>query len=380
MDVSTRTIIDIQVLSGKTEHVDILERTSMFPDLSTDYMDLRLEDIASDRYIAEDGFGTVPWGVSMLDWKVERVEVYQKVPCINVSLWMEPGTLSSNDLEEFSLNLLLADSLPVAMRSIVHMRTVPDVPNPYVLDIVQGMVGFRKGADPIIYGTIDSYHENTANIFSIYTDLISEYNEKWTYSPKQGTKASSIPSDFDAEDAIEKFSGKPAFKNFVQGLSDPFCLYANFSSQDGRGEMWKFSISDRSNPWGWNESVLKDSTVTSGFKTRIDPVGIGKDRIGGVLTFSGAETALKRLMVSIDQSYGKALYGMVPGDEAELDMDRNSIMLIADHRYPSIGLLNQGSFERIEYGMVIGSSDNEFEACIDMHSGQLMYLYSRTKV
>jgi hypothetical protein len=371
--------LDIQVQAGKTKHVDRLERSELFPDLSSEYRDLRLEDIASDRYISEDGFGTVMWGTSLLKWRVEGVEIFRGSPCLNVSLGMEPATLSDNDLEEFSMELLLSDALPVASRTNLHMRSTSNVPNPYEIRTVQSMVDFEKGTDPIIYNTLDSHHENITNIFSIYPDIIPEYDEKWTYTPEQGTMTSSIPSDFDAEKAISEFSDKPAFKNFIQGLTDPYALYCNFSSMEGRGELWKFSISDRANPWGWNESVLRDNSITSGFKSRIDPVKIGKSSIGGVLTYSGAETSLKRLLTAIDTTYGKALYGVTPGAESKLDMDKSSILLIAEHRYPSIGLINQGTFQRIGYGMIIRSSDNEYEACIDMHSGQLLYLYSSVR-
>jgi hypothetical protein len=372
--------IDIQIQSGNTKHVDQIERSSMFPDLSSDYRDLRLEDIATDRYISEDDFGTVVWGTSLLDWKVENVEVFLGNPCLNISLWMEPGTLSDNDLNDFSMNLLLSDSLPVALRSVLSMSTLDDVKYPLTMDTIQSMIGFQRGDDPIIYGTIESYHENTTNIFSVYQDLIPEYNDNWIYTPEQGNLISSIPSDFDAEKAISKFSEKPSFKNFIQGLNDPFSVYSNYSETDGRGPLWKFSISERSNPYGWNESVLKDSSVTSGYKGRIDPVSVRKTDIGGVLTFSGAETALKRLMVSIDIEQAKAHYGISPKDESILDMEKASILLISDHSYPSVGLLNQGTFNRIDLALLLRSSDNKYETCMDMHTGQLLYTYSRAKV
>ena len=383
---ASRTIINnfmqmnIQLQPGSSRTYSIKEDMTIYPELSEFNYDIRLDDIAKDRYMSEDETGNILWGSSLLNWKAVGVLRFRDKVCINVSLWMDRNTLDNNKLDSFSMNLYLSDAIPVSLRTLTYIKTKDTIENPYTLSVEQRIIDINKGSNPIIYGNIDDQHTSITNIIQIKPELLSIFHDNWTYVPIYGTMKSSIPSDFDAEQAVEQFSSKQTFINFISGLKDPYSLNSNYSEMTG-AKVWKFSISEADNQWAWNQTVIKDTPVSTGFKSRIEPVGVERNDIISIMTISGAESLFKTLMSDLDPVFTRSLYGVSqPDDQNLLDMSNWAITFISDNPYPGIGTMNQGTFMRIPYSMDITSKDGRFEASIDMESGQICYFITRSKL
>ena len=216
-------------------------------------------------------------------------------------------------------------------------------------------------------------HDIVKEISAVYPDLAVDLHSDWTMFPEYGTFFSSIPSDFTAQDAYAKFEENPNYKTYLRTQTDPFGLFTNFSTLKGN-DQWKFSIGDDSNDRCWNQTVFREAAPL-GKTSRIDPVMTDREGIGSILTYSGGEIALKRLLSKIEPDSAQNVYGLssVP-DSRQLDLDNFYIGTAADLDYPVIGLINPTLSERIQYGMFIASNDGSIEVGLDMKTGQLSYI------
>ncbi|MDG6224402.1 MAG: hypothetical protein QCI82_02695 [Candidatus Thermoplasmatota archaeon] len=371
--------IDVQLQPGSSKKYSLRENFVIYPGLSQGSYDLKLDDITNDRYLSEGEMGNLLWGSSLINWKAEEVLRFHGRPCINVSLWMDKSTLDSNDLDAFSMNVYLSDGSPVSLRTIYHIKTKDDIKNPYIFNLDQVLVDIEKGTNPVIYGNIDDQHLKIINILQTKQEYITHFHDNWTYVPVYGTLISSIPSDFDAEIAVEEFSSKQTFLNFVSGLKEPYSVYSNYSEMTG-AKVWKFSISEPNNQWAWNQTVIKDNPVSTGFKSRIEPVSVRLDDIRSILTISASESLFKDLIGELNPSFSRSIYGVPQPEENNfMDMTNWAITFVSDNSYPGFGTMNHGSFMKTPYSVIISSRDGRFEAALDMNTGQLCYLISRSK-
>jgi len=375
IDVQNSMMVDVQLQAGNTKRFIKNEEYSMFPDMLSASHDLSLEDVANDRNLREGEFGSLIWGNSVVQWKAEGAARSGDLFGLNISMWMEQSTLAKNDLELFKMNMLLVDDHPVSVLTVLHVDTFDQIENPYVLDITQELVSFEPGNTPIIYGTIESYHDDISRIEDLHQDMSSDFHTNWTYAPIFGKRTSSIPKDFSAEMAIESFVDKPGFNDFIGGLDDPYSVVSNYTEISG-DPTWKFSITEPGEEFAWNQTVKKGSTINPGFKAKADFISISKDDIRRILTASGAEHALKILIGDMDGDLSKELYASSkPGPDNMLDLEETIILFISDHSYPNVGLMNIGLFDNIPYAMVVTLSDGSIEVSIDLINGQINYIY-----
>ena len=368
---------DITISINPTpKNYEMSETVKVFPRRDRDFESIRIEDISENRIFVLDQSGEIEWGSTILEWNAGSVEIINDLPCINLSLQMSEGEMEKFDIDEFVMNIWIADSYSATVRTHISMSTSSESPNEYTLEYDQKLSSFSKGNDVIIYGTAESRHDPISDISQVDSRFGYQYDSQFEYVPDYGNMSSSIPSDFTAQNAISSFEEKPGFQNFIRGLNDPYGLKSNFTiSKDGKNQ-WTFTISEDSERYGWNQTVREGSQFELGAVSQIATVSLSKSDIGAVLTYSASETALKILLKDIDPDMANTLYGVnSPGDSHKLDLSRFSINTDAERPFPSVGMVNPTIIEPIPYGFVLESKDNSIDICVDMQSGQICYVY-----
>ena len=373
-DIQHSTDITISVNPSPKKY-SIDEEVKVFPRMGRNFENIRLEDISKNRVFTLDNDGVVEWGSTTLNWKAENVQIIDDLPCINVTMNMDQAEMDKFDLDQFRMNLWIADSYPVAIKTSIMMSTSPDSANKYSLVYDQKLKSFTAGDDVIIYETSDSRHDLIEDITMMDSRFQYQFDGDFDYVPSHGNMSSSIPSEFTAEYAIDQFKDKNLFKKYLESRDDPFCLKSNFSTPMDSSRQWSFTISEEDERYGWNETVRED--FETGALAQIKSVSISKNDLGPLLTYSGSEASLKMLLKKIDPSMANRFYGVSSPDERHIiDVSKHPIITEVERPYPTVGMINPTLVEPIPCGFVIESFDNSAEVCVDMQTGQICYVYS----
>ncbi len=359
--------LDVQ-LPGNTVSESSDERIWTYPSLSNTFSDLRVEDISSKRNITFGDSGTTQWGSYTLTWEALEYDRIMDIPSLMLNMEIDQASRQRLGITDLDMNIWIGDGIPQLISSVMNISSSGND-----LDHSQTMIEHEMGDKPVVFGLLENHHDTFQDAKDPYPDLTDEFHSNWVYYPSYGNKFSSIPADLDAQIAISSFEESPNFKNFLRSRDDPFGLYSNFSRVLGK-DQWRLSIGDKGDDRCWNQTVWRE-TNPPGLTDNIDPVKVGKDEIGSLISYSGAETALKRLLSIINKEGARAVFGVNSvEDTRKLDMDNFAICTKADMEYPLIGLIDPTLTERIPYAFYISSADSTTEVGLDMSTGQLAYV------
>ena len=363
----------IQAFTGGNFKYVTSEKVWTYPSLDDSFAELSIEDISPERNITFGDSGSTLWGSYDLNWKAVNYDIIMGITSLKLDLSLDTQTMNRLSLLEMEMSIWIGDGVPQIMKMILNISSERNIQTPYVLDYSQEMSSYSEGDNVIIFGDIQYQHGSITKINEVYSDLDDQFHSNWEMVPIFGTMYSSIPEDFTAEDALEKFTDNPNYRNFVRTRSDPFALISNFTIKLDK-DQWKFSIGDSGDDRCWNQTVIRE-TNTPGLTSRINPVMVTRDDIGEILTYSGGEVALKRILSSVNREGAIAIFGIssVPTEE-KIDLERFSIGTMADMPHPIVGFVNPTLGEKIDYGMFVSSADGRIEAVLDMTSGQLSYV------
>lgn len=365
--------LSFQTLPGTPIDYVANEKVWTYPSLSDSFSDLRIEDISPERHISISDSGTTTWGSYDLQWTAVEYSRIMDTPSLKLDLSLDSASMNRLSISSLSLQIWIGDTIPQIMKMVMNTSSMRTVQTPYILDYSQIMTGHSKGNDPVIFGDISYEHDHHDSIDDIEPDLAGEFHSNWEMVPKIGSKFTSIPSDFTAEDAVELMSNNPNYKNFERTLSDPIAIYTNFSVKLGK-DQWKLSIAEENEDRAWNQTVFREAS-SFGLASKVDPVRLSREDIGTILTYSGAEVSLKRIIGSVNSEAAKMVFGVSDvEDTREIDTGKFFIGTEVDMDYPALGLVNPTLSERIDYGMFIISTNGNLEIGFDMKSGQLSYV------
>jgi len=365
--------LSVQAVAGSDFTYTSSETVWTYPSLNVPFSDLRVEDISTERNISQDDTGSTRWGSYALEWIAVEYDRIIDTPSIRLDLSLDTASRERLSIKEFKMSVWIGDSIPEIMRMVLNISSNDNLKNPYDLDYKQEILSYVKGNEPIIFGSLDNKHESIDTISELFQDVGSQFHSDWEYVPRTGTLFSSTPDDFTAEDAISSFEDDLNFKNYKRSRTDPFGLYSNFSRYLNR-DQWFFSIGDKGEDRCWNQTVWRD-TNPPGLTARIDPVMITREEIGSILTYSGGEVALKRLLSSINQEGAFAIFGVGSvEDSRQIDPSKFSIGTAADMSYPVPGLVDPTLGERIPYALFIESLDGKVQTAVDLTTGQLSFV------
>ncbi len=363
----------IQAFTGANFKYITSEKVWTYPSLEDSFAELSIEDISPERNITFGDSGSTLWGSYDLNWRTDHYDIIMGVTSLKLDLSLDADTMNRLSLTEMEMSIWIGDGVPQIMKMVLNISSERNIQTPYVLDYSQEMSSYSKGENVIIFGNIQHQHGSITRINEVYSDIGEQFHSNWEMVPAFGTMYSSIPEDFTAEDALDKFTDNLNYRNFERQREDPFALISNFTIKLDK-DQWKFSIGDSGDDRCWNQTVLRE-TNPPGLTSRLNPVMVTRDDIGEILTYSGGEVALKRTLSSVNREGAIAIFGVsnIPV-EMDIDLERFSIGTMADMPHPIVGFVNPTLGEKIDYGMFISSSDGRIEAVLDMTSGQLSYV------
>ncbi|MFW3146751.1 MAG: hypothetical protein ACMUIE_08075 [Thermoplasmatota archaeon] len=280
------------------------------------------------------------------------------------------------DLAEFNMMHWIRDDVPIPVRTILNLTSENDIKNPYSIDHQQLLTYYLPGSDIIVYGSVDYIHDEHTTIEEIYPVLSDQFHVNWDMTPRTGSMGGTFNPDNDPEERLDLVKSNPSYMIWEKDKDGLFAVYTNFSRYSSISQ-WKFSISGEGDEWAWNSTVVANNS--QGLPMRIEPVDISREEIGEILTYSGAEFALKGLISDLDEDLSTKLYGRaVPNSKDAVRSDKHSIGVRADHDLPLAGIIDPTISKPIEMCLVVESLDGSMKIGIDMTNGQLAYVHRRT--
>jgi hypothetical protein len=190
--------------------------------------------------------------------------------------------------------------------------------------------------------------------------------------PEIGAKGGSIPLDFLPGDALQLAMADQNFKLWSANKPDLAVIGTNITKVGGF-EKWTFTLSEPGEEGGWESRVIGENA--QGIPYKVQPVDIGRTDIGRILTYSGAEYALKRFLPDMDQDSTTRIYGKAkPTDTDHVRFTELSMGTRIDASYPRSGFIDPTLSGSIEYCLIIEALDGSLEVGLDMKNGQLAYI------
>lgn len=375
---NTITHVAIPVTSSYTIEYDMQESLVLYPSLHRQSNDFRIEDMTEDRMLSAGDSGSVEWGPFGLTWSADEIEIVMGAPSMKVSFFMDGSTKRELDIEEFNMVQWIADDIAVPVRLNLDITTIQDVEHPSSLQVHQQMISFDKGAEPVLYGLSDHRHDPYTRVDAIYPEFEEEFRNDWDMLPELGGRTSSIPSDIGPQTALDKVTSSREYALWSSTKTDLIVSYSNFSRFYG-SDGWTIHIVEPGEEWGWKSNVTSDNE--SGLLGRVSPVTLSRSDLESLLTYSGAEGAMKYLLSDIDSEAAGDIYGKSePGPTDPIRLSEHSISTRVDHPYPRIGLIDPNLGGSIPYCMIIGSFDGSLEVGLDMTNGQIAFIRTRNLI
>jgi hypothetical protein len=372
----TFTHVAIPVTPQQTIDYDMEESMILYPSLKRQSNDFRIEDITEGRNITVGDEGIAKWGPYDLTWEAVEVDLILDRPSVRVDFLMDQGSKRELKLQEFKMINWIATDISASVRTIMNITTRDDIQHPSELNLLQEMVSFTTGNDFVIYGSAEHRHDTVTRADQIIPSLENEFHDEWNMVPELGSLQSSIPSNIGPVVSLQVILDSIDYNLWSSNKDDLIVAYANFSHFGGK-EPWKFSIAEPYSEWGWNDTVVDGNTI-SGKHAKIRPVQISRQDLPPILTFSGAEEALRKLLPQLDRESTTKIYGKAsPTATDTIRLSDISISTRLDHPYPRIGLVDPSLGGSIPSCFVIESFDGTMEVGLDMTNGQISYILQR---
>ncbi|MCK5774157.1 MAG: hypothetical protein KAH57_10255, partial [Thermoplasmata archaeon] len=376
--------LTVQFTPGNSITFLITEDLRVFPSKQRDYSDLNVEDISEDRYFTPGDLGEVNWGYYTLMWDAVEYQRHLNVPCIKVDFTLDEYTKRELDIESFEMSMLLSDGYPISLKTTINITSNKDGSNDYLLNVDQKLRTFDKGDLPIIYGLNEHKHDEITSIEELYPEFLEDFHDDWDMVPKLGTFPCSIPSDFDAEDAVGTFDDDLNYRQYSVTRDQLYSLYTNFSmTKDMTSsyvEQWEISLGQKDDDMAWNETITREHNA--GILSRVSKPSISRADISPILTYSGSEKALKKCIGSLAPDTATSFYGTSePGDGNYIDTKTMSLGTESERAYPKLGMINPSITESIDMCFFIDYMDGTLEIGLDIENGQISFIrgysYSR---
>lgn len=371
------SIFTVQITPGNSLSFKVMEDLRVFPSKQKDYSDLNVDDISQNRYFTPGDSGHVDWGYYTLIWDAIECQRISDIPCVKVDFSLDEYTKRELDIEIFRMSMWFADGYPISMRTLINITSKTDGINDYILNVNQDLLTFDRGDMPIIYGLNEHQHDDIISIEELYPELSTGFHTDWDMVPKLGTFPCSIPSDFDAEDAVDSFKDDLNYRQYSGNRDQLYSIYSNFSKvkdlTSSYVEQWEISLGQKDDEMAWNETITRE--YNAGILSRVSEPSLSRNDISTILTYSGSEKAVKKCMGSVDSDTAISLYGTYePGDENNVDLKIMSLGTQSEKPYPKLGMINPSLTERIDMCYFISYLDGTLEIGLDMGNGQISFI------
>ncbi len=371
------SLITVQLTPGNSITFDIMEDLRVFPSKQRDYSDLNIEDISHDRYFTPGDLGEVNWGYYTLIWNAIEYQRILDIPCIKVDFTLDEYTKRELDIESFKMSMWLSDGYPISLKTIMNITSSTDGLNDYLLNVNQDLTTFDRGELPIIYGLNEYKQDDIRSIEELYPEFSDAFHDDWDMVPKLGIFPCSIPSDFDAEDAVGSFNEDLNYRKYSGSRDQLYSLYTNFSKAKDLTssyiEQWEISLGQKDDEMAWNETITREHNA--GILSRVSKPSLARDDISSILTYSGSEKAVKICLGSVSPDTATSFYGTSePGDGNSIDPKIMSLGTQSERPYPKLGMINPSITESIDMCYFISYIDGTLEIGLDMENGQISFI------
>ena len=335
-----------------------------YPDLRKEPQRFRIEDL-SDEPIELGHTDAVEYGDIIYIWNAESVEFVYNRPAIKVNLTLDSSTMARNNLDEFFMNVWVAEDVSFPVRTYIYIESTSEG-NTTTLIHKSVMKDYSAGS-AVIPDSCDASAPGGGHYYSKVPNKDYENNTDWEYLPSKGQGTNSFNA-YPPEQAIqyaESDAGFIAYKNSHPNLYVVNGYCSGTGERDIQDLFWNLTFGEEGSKEGFNILVDKSGVLESTEFSIDVPPNSTRD-FDPILTFASSEQILVDLTdTEIDEN--------VFNNQDEVDFSNVSYGIRANVAYPTIDITSIQVLERSKYAFYIQNPTKGYTLALDAETGQLLF-------
>lgn len=335
-----------------------------YPDLRKEPQRFRIEDLSTEP-IELGHTDAVEYGDIIYIWNAESVDFVYNNPAIKVNLTLDSSTMARNNLDEFFMNVWVAEDVSFPVRTYIYIESTLEG-NTTTLIHKSVMKDYSAGSAVIPDSCAASAPGGSHYYFKVPN---KEYqnNTDWEYLPSEGQGTNSFNA-YPPEQAIQHAESDAGFIAYKNNHPDLYVVNGYCSGTGERGIQdlfWNLTFGEEGGKDGFNILVDKNGVLES-TELRIDAPPNSTREFDPILTFASSEQILVDLTdTEIDDS--------VFNNQDEVDFSNVSYGIRANVAYPTIDITSIQVFERSKYAFYIQNPSKGYTLALDAETGQLLF-------
>jgi hypothetical protein len=335
-----------------------------YPDLRKEPQRFRIEDL-SDEPIELGHTDAVEYGDIIYIWKAESVDFVYNNPAIKVNLTLDSSTMSRNNLDEFFMNVWVAEDVSFPVMMYIYIESTTDG-NTTTIVHRSVMTEYSAGST-LIPNSCNAPEPSGGHYNPNVPNKEYENHSAWKYLPSEGLGPNSF-NNYPPEQAIqyvETDAGFIAYKNSHPNLYVVNGYCAGTGEREIQDLFWNLTFGEKASKQGFNIMVDKNGVFDS-TELSLDSIPNSSRDFDPILTFASSEQILVNLTdTEIDEN--------VFNSQGKVDFGNVSYGVRANVAYPTIDITSIQVLERSRYAFYIQNPGKGYTVALDAETGQLLY-------
>ncbi len=362
------------------------DKIESYPNLQKDPRSLRLVDLTKTKdELSLDDQSAISVNNVIYIWHAKKIEYIYDRPAIMVNLSIDDKTMLEYNLEEFFLDLWIAEDVSIPVKTYLHSvqyyngnRTEIDY-NSLMTDFTEG--NSRISDDDCLAKTSDGHFYKKHPDYSYYPST------NWTYLPPTGSSIKSSDSttslqSFTSEHAIQLAQQNEVVSSFLSAHPKAFVTNGYCTSSGNQKAELDKGILHWNLTFGYKNSrnalnvIIADDGVKYTEEVQIDEIPNSTEDFAPILSLGSAEDIFNEP----DLDY----YDIIFNSESRVDFDSVTFGVSANLQYPNVEITSIMFIEHSKYAYLV-TYEKELEderqiinIALDSETGQLLYYFDHT--